>query len=197
MVAVPTRAVAGQAAAASGSGWQRVEPPVATAADTEAGSVTAALNCELSPTACVMVATNGTCELIDVAPGPPISARTFGANGSWSQLVGVKVLDAWDVVPGSSCELASMMDVAALHEVGLDMNGVLSHGRVPNSVIEVEVIWSGRPDTVLGWLLTGESMPKSPLVRRLTGDLRKIFPPADGRTTIPRIAGWVASGTRL
>ena len=111
----------------------------------------------------------------------------------------MKLVEALETVPGASCEVASMLEVATLHDVGFDMNGDASHGRVPNSVICVEVICRLSPDTELGWLFTGDSMPKSPFVRRLTGDLRKIFPApgTDGRTTMPSTAGCVASGTRL
>ena len=67
----------------------------------------------------------------------------------------------------------------------------------------VEVICSGKDVgpivAVFGCPSTGDSMPKSPDVRRLIGDFRKIFPApgADGRTTMPSTAGCEASGTRL
>src|SRR3954471_7513428 len=97
--------------------------------------------------------------------------------------------------------MASKLVVAGLHDVGLVMNGTTAPGGVPNRVSVVDVIWigavSGPMVAVLGWLSTGDSMPKSVDVRRLIGDLRKIALPPDGRTMMPSTAGCVPSDTRL
>src|SRR5437879_1168986 len=94
------RAASGQAASASCAGAQVVgTPPRDTASD--AGSVTAVSSCALWPTGWVIAATNGTRAPWPVSPGPPITADTFGPNGSLPQALGVNDDEAVAVFVGA------------------------------------------------------------------------------------------------
>ena len=129
----PTRAVAGQVAAATRSAgqarasWVRSGP-------TTGGSVTVTAACPACSAPWVITVVTGGCDRAAVWPLAPIVPVMCGANGSAPQLVGVK-LDVLETgAAGSPYGVASTVEVAARHDVGLRMNG-FPPGR-PSSVNE-------------------------------------------------------------
>src|SRR3954468_1566932 len=145
-----------------------------------------------SPGPWVMIVVSGGVDAFAVCPLAPTMAVNFGANGSASQAVGVK-LPCPLAAPSPSPTTCSVVS-AGPHDVGFVMNA-LPAPLFARRVRLMLLMCTGAPLTLFGIPLMVEVRPESD-GRTFTSDLRCCVPAGVSRR-IPSCAGSGLSGTRL